>query len=777
MPLPWASRIASTKHFSRQDALFYMPTPKDNTRSSPPRVILRLAVPSPLRRYFDYLPPTQLNAEQVAALVPGVRVKVPFGSRALIAVLISIESHTEVPLKRLRPAHEILDSEALLPASLLALYLWSAQYYQHPPGDVFHSMLPALLRQGRPAERPGNKVWQLSATGQDLQESDLRRAPRQREILAYLKEHDALDKSAVAGLGLSASALIALQANGFIVMQERAARRGEPYDPRHCAQQALTLNAEQAAAVSSIGAQLGQFSCHLLDGVTGSGKTEVYLQVIAEVLAQARQALVLVPEISLTAQTIDRFRQRFNCHIAVLHSGLTDSERLNAWLEARDGVAEIIIGTRSALFTPMARPGLIILDEEHDSSFKQADGFRYSARDLAIVRAQQERINIVLGSATPSLESLHNALSGRYSHLLLRQRAGGATAPQLRLVDTTHEVLQEGFSDAVLQQIRTHIQRGQQALVFINRRGFAPTLQCADCGWVAECTRCDARMTLHKATPHLRCHHCDTRRPIDRFCPHCKSKDLHALGLGTERSDTFLSGLFPDTRVLRIDRDTTRRKNELDTLLNEVHEGRPCILIGTQMLAKGHHFPNVTLVAVLDADAGLFSADFRGQEHTAQLLMQVAGRSGRAGVAGEVLIQTRHASHDTLKTLVSADYGHFARRLLQERHATQMPPFSHLTLFRAEAIDGRAPELFLNAVRQIAKRIMQEQGLMDILLMGPLPAPMERRNGRYRAQLLLQGSARRELQHLLTLLCPELEAMKEARKVRWSLDVDPQDMI
>lgn len=740
-------------------------------------VILRLAVPSPLRRLFDYLPPESCDAKQLDALQPGVRVRVPFGSRALVAVLVSIETSTDVPNTRLRHALEILDSAALLPASLTELFLWAANYYQHPPGDVFHTMLPALLRQGRPAERPGRKVWQLSDAGLSLTSEDLKRAPRQREIVEFLQEHEALDKSAVAELGISASALIALQANGFIVMEERAALRSSAYTPTPSEQGALELNAEQASAVQKISEGLGSFQCHLLDGVTGSGKTEVYLQVIAKVLEQSRQALVLVPEISLTPQTIARFRHRFAGPIAVLHSGLTDSERLNAWLEARDGVAKIIIGTRSALFTPMAQPGVIILDEEHDSSFKQQEGFRYSARDLAIVRARQEQVSVVLGSATPSLESLHNALSGRFTHLILRERAGHAAQPKLSLLDTTHEPLQEGFSAALLEQMRSHLRSGNQVLVFINRRGFAPTLQCADCGWVAECTRCDARMTLHKTQPHLRCHHCDTRRPVDYHCPLCKSRNLQALGLGTERSEVFLNTQFPDTRVLRVDRDTTRRKNQLDVLLNEVHQGKACILIGTQMLAKGHHFPNVTLVAVLDADAGLFSADFRGQEHTAQLLMQVAGRSGRAGAAGEVVIQTRHASHNTLRTLVNEDYGHFARTLLAERNSAHMPPFSYLALFRAEAIDMRAPELFLAYVRERAAQIMAEQGTNSLALLGPLPAPMERRNGKFRAQLLLQCAQRTLLQAILTKLCPELEASKQARSVRWSLDVDPQDMI
>ena len=754
-----------------------MSKPDSSRPVSTANVILRLAVPSPLRRLFDYLPPAAMSSAEAENLQPGIRVLVPFGPRKLIAVLISVESASTVSHGKLRQALAIVDTQPLLPAPLMQLYLWAAQYYQHPPGEAFHNMLPALLRQGRPASHPGRKVWCLSETGRALTSDDLKRAPKQREIVDYLNEHEELDRESLTEQAISTTALSALQKAGLVEVAERPplARRLPALKPS--GESALQLNDEQRIAVTAIRDAIGSFACFLLDGVTGSGKTEVYLQVIAAVLEQSRQALVLVPEISLTPQTISRFRKRFQCRIAVLHSGLTDSERMDAWLQARDGIADIVIGTRSALFTPLARPGIIIIDEEHDNSFKQQDGFRYSARDLAIVRARNENVGIVLGSATPSLETLHNALNGRYRHLTLTARAGGAARPLLRLLDTTHEVLQEGFSSTLLQQIGDHLQRGNQVLVFINRRGFAPTLQCADCGWVAECLHCDARMTLHKTHAHLRCHHCDARRSIDRYCPLCKSKQLQALGLGTERSEAFLSRIFPTARVLRVDRDSTRRKNELDILLNEVHQGEPCILIGTQMLAKGHHFPRVTLVAVLDADAGLFSADFRGQEHTAQLLMQVAGRSGREGQSGEVLIQTRHATHNTLQALVHHGYGTFARTILMERQAAHMPPFAHLALIRAEATDFSTPEQFLNKVRQCASQLLGPEGDAAVMLMGPLPAPMEKRAGKFRAQLLLQSTQRSSLQQLLSQLCPELESLKESRGVRWSIDVDPQDMI
>ncbi len=742
-------------------------------------VILRLAVPSPLRRLFDYLPPSGMNAADAAALTPGIRVAVPFGPRTLVAVLVSVHAQSSVPAGKLKRALHCIDDCPLVPPALLELFLWAAQYYQHPPGDAMQSMLPALLRQDRPAARAARRVWRLSDSGLTLPGDALRRAPRQREIVDYLSEHGELDKLSLIETEMSPAALSALVTAGLVCAHEAVdvVLPAASDTPAAAREKALALNERQRVAVETVVSALDSSGCFLLDGVTGSGKTEVYLQIIDAVLSAGKQALVLVPEISLTPQTIGRFRRRFQCRIAVLHSGLTDNERLQAWLDARDGHARIIIGTRSALFTPMAQPGVLIVDEEHDSSFKQQDGFRYSARDLAVVRGRREGICVVLGSATPSLESLHNVACGRYAHLLLTERAGQAAQPTLHLVDTTQELVQEGFSGPLLSRMQAHLQAGNQVLVFLNRRGFAPTLQCADCGWVSECAHCDARMTLHRTTPHLRCHHCDARRPVDRHCPQCKSRNLQALGLGTERTQAWLQALYPQTRVLRIDRDTTRRKNELDVLLNEVHQGGPCVLIGTQMLAKGHHFPRVTLVGVLDADAGLFSADFRGQEHTAQLLMQVAGRSGREGMPGEVLIQTRHAAHPTLQTLVREGYGHFARLLLQERQLAGMPPCTALALIRAESEDYRAPESFLAQVRVLAETIIAQAADNQVNLMGPLPSPMEKRAGKFRAQLQLSAPQRPALQQLLTRLCPQIESLREARTVRWSVDVDPQDML
>ncbi|MEX1198683.1 MAG: primosomal protein N' [Pseudohongiellaceae bacterium] len=681
------------------------------TTPHPDLALLRVAVPSPLRRSFHYLAPPGYNAADIARWQPGIRIRVPFGRREVTGILLAVEQQKpDVDPSKLRAVLAALDDEPLLPRHLLKLCCWAADYYQHPIGEALHSLLPVALRQGRAAR--------------------------------YQPHHsDAEDAGA------------------------------------DSTDTVPSLSDEQTLAINTVADRLETFGAFLLDGITGSGKTEVYLQLIRKNLEKGHQTLVLVPEISLTPQTIRRFQRRLHCRMAVLHSGLTDRQRLNAWLMASGGEADIIIGTRSAVFTPMRKPGLIIVDEEHDGSFKQQDGFRYSARDLAVLRAREESVPVLLGSATPSLETLHNAHQGRYHHLRLRQRPGATSASaRLRLLDTTGQPLSDGFAPELLEMIGEHLARGNQVLVFINRRGFAPVLQCNDCGWIAECSHCDANLTLHRTPPHLRCHHCDRRRPPDRHCPDCQSKSLNAVGLGTERSEAALQSHFPDTRIIRVDRDSTRRKDAMQDLLEEIRQDQPCILVGTQMLAKGHHFPAVTLVAVLDADSGLFSADFRGQEHLSQLLLQVAGRAGRAERPGEVVVQTRHAGHEVLTTLIDDGYPAVAQRLLDERRAADMPPFTRLALLRAEAASPDTAMNHLAAARETAQQLI-DQTQLPVILTGPLPAPMERRAGRYRAQLMLRSADRASLQRLLTPLCRHLEESKQSRRVRWSVDVDPQDTL
>jgi len=530
----------------------------------------------------------------------------------------------------------------------------------------------------------------------------------------------------------------------------------------------LPLNTQQQSALSAIRENIEHYSVSLLEGVTGSGKTEIYLQAIADVLEKGLQALVLVPEISLTPQTLRRFESRFNREIAVFHSGLTGTQRLSAWLRAGNGKADIIIGTRSAIFTPLARPGLIIVDEEHDASYKQQDGFRYSGRDLAIYRARQLDIPVILGTATPSLESLNNALAGRFHYLQLTERAGEASHPEYRLLDLKGQELTDGFSNSLIDMIRSHLKSKNQVLIFLNRRGFAPILLCRDCGWIATCPRCDSSYTLHRNPPRLSCHHCESQKALAQKCAECSSTDLAAMGLGTEKTEQTVRALFPDTPVHRIDRDSTRNRETLHDIIEKVDSGDPCILVGTQMLSKGHHFPNVTLVAVLDADGGLFSADFRGQEQMGQLLIQVAGRAGRGETKGEVVIQTYNSTHPTLQALVRHGYGPFARKLLEERQLGKLPPFSYMALIRAEASTQSLPFNFLQDVINAV-----QHNFSDLSIIGPMPSPMEKRAGLFRMQLIIEADKRSTIQKYLTLLIPLMENHPEKRKIRWSVDVDP----
>ncbi|MCU9947175.1 primosomal protein N' [Pseudomonas sp. PDM13] len=737
-----------------------------------PNAILRLALPSPLRRLFDYRAPAGVSGRQ---LQPGVRLRVPFGRREVIGVLVEVAEHSDVPEDKLRPALELLDQKPPLPAELFKLCLWTAQYYQHSLGDTLSWALPVLLRQGEPAEVRQERFWHVSE-GARAEDPRLARAPRQRQALTTLAQHPhGVAHQLLSQLQLNKDSLDLLLEKGLVYIETRRSTA----TPRHehwLAQAELPLNAEQRAAYDAVYSTFGQFNAFLLAGVTGSGKTEVYLQLIRETLAAGKQALVLIPEINLGPQTLERFSRRFNARIALLHSAVNDRERLDAWLAARDGEADIIIGTRSALFTPMKNPGLIIIDEEHDASYKQQEGLRYHARDLALVRARQDNIPILLGSATPSLESLQNAHAGRYGLLRLTQRAGGARQPRFLRLDIKSRPLDSGLSGPLQQAIEQTLKAGQQVLVFLNRRGFAPTLLCHDCGWISQCPRCDARMTLHQRSGELRCHHCGHTQRQPRACPDCAKVDLRPVGAGTERAEERLNILFPGVPVLRIDRDSTARKDAMNKLFATINKGEPCILVGTQMLAKGHHFPRVTLVAILDADGGLFSADFRASERMAQLIVQVAGRAGRAEEPGRVIIQTHLADHPLLVQLTEEGYFAFAEQALSERRAAGLPPFAHLALLRAEAHKPGQAEEFLDAACAEAEHLLAEQGLSGIELLGPVPAPMERRAGKHRAQLLVQANARATLHRLLTPWSLALEQLPGGRSVRWSLDIDPIDL-
>jgi len=727
--------------------------------------ILRVAVPAPLYTCFDYLPPEGVNP---ATLPCGIRLRLPFGRGERIGVLVEKIATSSFKKGSLKQATAVLDSDPLINDEDLKLLLWAATYYQHPLGEVIAAALPVRLRKGEESVKPGIIGWRLTTAGKTAQPTQ---APRQLKILQTLVEYpEGITQPLLYGLcGSCRPTLRSLEKRGWIASCEIKTQ----YIPPALDRTRVILNVAQANAIAAVSASMQKFNAFLLNGVTGSGKTEVYLGLIEKAVAANRQVLILVPEIALTPQLMQRFQCRISSPIALLHSGLSDREREKAWLAASRGEASVILGTRSAIFTPAPQLGLIIIDEEHDLSFKQQDGFRYSARDLAIVRAQRQGFPVLLGSATPSLESLHNAATGRYKNLELPERAGGAKPPKIDLLDIRSAPLNGGLSPALLKLLKKELSAGNQVLLFLNRRGYAPVITCYHCGWLSECPRCDARMTLHLGTNLLWCHHCGHQRRAYRRCPECDSEELHPIGQGTERLEEVLSQHFPDQPIARIDRDSTRRKGALEKILNEIHSGHYRILLGTQMLAKGHHFPDVTLVGILDVDQGLFSADYRAAERMAQLVEQVAGRAGRASKPGRVLIQTRHPDHPLLQTLVHQGYNAFAQICLNERHDTQLPPFSYQALLRAESPSAEKPINFLAHAAEQAKTF--DTG--GIEFWGPVPAPMERRAGRLRAHLLIQASHRSLLHKLLSQWIPTLNKLKSSRSVRWSIDVDPQEML
>ncbi|MFQ5544835.1 MAG: primosomal protein N' [Acidiferrobacterales bacterium] len=727
--------------------------------------VFRVAVPTPLRRCFDYIVP-----EPMSAASPGVRVRVPFGRRELVGVLIRALDESPVEQARLKSVLQILDREPVLSTSMLSLLQWAADYYHHPLGEVLKAALPSALRQGQDLAVKGLSVWSLTPAGANVDLSQLNRAPLQRRILKALDDTPTgLHGSQLATISRGwAGAIRQLVAKGWVGVRETELSEGatSPAEP------APALTAAQHAAVDAITASLNSFRAFLLHGVTGSGKTEVYLNVIAKVLAQQRQALLLVPEIGLTPQLVARVRARFPISVAVLHSGLSDRERFRAWLQARDARAQIVLGTRSAVFTPMESPGVIIVDEEHDTSYKQQEGFRYHARDIAVIRARRENIAIILGSATPSLDSLRNVAKGSYERLMLPDRTRTAVLPAVHLLDLRRLALNNGLSPPLLEQIGKRLHRGEQSLLFLNRRGYAPVYMCHDCGWLAPCARCDGKLTLHKHRQRLRCHHCGADIVVPKTCPDCDGVNLHALGEGTERIESVLANLFPRARVVRIDRDSTREKGALEQKLSQVDVGDADILVGTQMLSKGHDFPDVTLVGVLSADQGLYSVDFRASEQLFQQIMQVSGRAGRGHKPGEVWVQTYHPDHPLFVALCNHDYDAFAKTALNERREASYPPFSHFALLRAESPKPNSALTFVQFAHQLARSCSPD----GIDVMEPLPSPMERRAGRYRAQLLLQSTRRRPLHDFLNNWLPRLETARASKRVRWSLDVDPIDM-
>ncbi|MDP1927951.1 MAG: primosomal protein N' [Thiobacillus sp.] len=712
--------------------------------------ILQVALDTPLHRLFDYRLPDNLGN-----VPPGSLVEVPFGRTRQIGVALSQPTHSDIPADKLREVIRIFDDRPVLSPDILRLAQFCADYYHYPLGAILLATLPPRLRNAVPfvAATPWlvlTKAGQAAtpaarAKAQHMLLDALRLAPQTREAVRTNKQ------------SRHATALVAA---GWAEWSRLPPAGSAP--PTAAAPQATT---EQQAALDRLLPKLGQFGVHLIHGVTGSGKTELYLRLIDTVLEQCQQALVLIPEISLTPQLEQHFRRRFpGRRIATLHSGLSEGARTENWLAAPD--ADLLLGTRLSVFAPLPRLGLIVVDEEHDLSFKQQDGLRYSARDVAIARAQQCNVPVLLGSATPSLESYANALSGRYQLIELKQRAiSQAQLPSIELVDLKHIPVDNGLTLPALQALRETLARSEQSLVFLNRRGYAPALYCPSCAWVSPCPSCSARLVLHQSAGRLKCHHCGFESRIPSECPSCGNPDLKALGQGTQRLEETLSAQLPTARIRRIDRDSMRPRAWIE-LGEAVHGGALDILVGTQMLAKGHDFPNMTLALILDTDGALYSPDFRATERLFAQLMQVAGRAGRADKPGRVLIQTAFPDHPLFRYLQRHDYPGYARMLLAERNQLDLPPLTRQVLLRAEAPSMSAALAFL----QQATRIAPEHPQISVFT--AVPAPMARVANLERAQLLIQSASRRALQAFVRDWQPQLDMIKP-RIARWSLDIDP----
>jgi primosomal protein N' (replication factor Y) len=721
--------------------------------------IYQVCIPNTFRDYFEY------NGDELNPCI-GARVWVPFKNQIRLGVVLKRTDKAETTAK-LKSIDAIIDHNPLLSREQLDLAIWLGTYYQSSLSEVIPLILPQKYRLGLPATLPFIDCFQLQIPYEEAKSKLSSRARKQHELLEWFsKQENPVTKQTILQGGFSAAQLNSLVTAELIVVTQESQL---PITSTKITAAPLPLNTEQAQAVENITQQLHHYHSFLLQGVTGSGKTEVYLQVIAKILEEKKQVLVLVPEIGLTPQLLSRFTERFNQPMAVLHSNLNETERQIAWQLANENHVKIVIGTRSAVFTPMPNLGLIIIDEEHDSSFKQMEGVRYSARDTALMRAHLTNIPIILGSATPSLESLHNCQLKKHSLLRLSQKALSKTPLHYQLIDLRAQAMQEGLAASTLQTIKEHLDNQNQVLVFINRRGFAPVLLCHQCGWMADCKACDSHLTLHRQMGLMICHHCGLTQKVPIQCSRCKSQEIIPIGTGTQRIYEYLSRYFPGTNVLRIDRDEVRKKNALDSHLEKIHKGEAQLIVGTQMLAKGHHFPRLTLVVVVDADAGLYNQDFRAIEHLGQLLIQVSGRAGRAEHPGEVLIQTHLPGHPLLNSLVQKGYEEFANELLVTRAKAELPPYQYLAVIRAQS-------KYSNKVITFLKTTKDQIQTHPLTIMGPAPAPMPRKANQHRMQLLIKSPSRKALNSSLTQVREWLTMNNISNGIRWNVDVDPMDL-
>ena len=732
--------------------------------------LVEVLVPIPLMEKFSYLPPKK----NTSSLKQGSRVLIPFGRRTLVGVIWGFVKKDPFDKRKYKYIKDVLDESPLLDANSISLAEWSSRYYHYPLGEIITYFFPPSIRKGKDAKFRESKYLELTSKGSFLQATDLSRAPSQQKLIELLKEKKEISLKSAQAFGISAAVINGLVEKGFIT---RFSRELSPYKKfeNNNLLSSKELNPEQSEAVNAINGAQNKNITFLLDGITGSGKTEVYLQAIQEVIRQGRQALILIPEIGLAPQAEERFREYFGDRVMSFHSAKNDREKVDAWLGASRGLVDIIIGTRSSVFLPMKNLGIIVVDEEHDLSFKQMDKFRYSARDMALYRAKLEKVPVVLASATPSLETLKNAEEDKYKVLKLSKRATGASLPSFQAVDLRGKELFEGLSKELLEASQTELAQGNQVLIFLNRRGYAPSMICKVCGWISNCERCDALMTVHKNPLKLHCHHCEAQKPYPNKCQSCDSNDFLTYGFGTEKIEEFLQNYFPDIKTLRIDSDSTRKKETLNEYFSEIREGKPMILLGTQLLAKGHHFPDVTLVGIIDADSGLFSADFRGSERVAQLMTQVSGRAGRDKKPGRVILQSYCPDHPQIEEIITGSYDKFAKKLLGERKSLKIPPFSFQAKIFAESPKSLiSRDFILNLLNQSK---IDEKIRMNVRVIGPLPSVMEKKSGVYRWELSIFSKSRSNLHKYLDVMQSRLYDPKLSKQVRWSIDVDPLSSI
>tara|TARA_B100001013_G_scaffold298920_1_gene199915 strand:+ start:1828 stop:4038 length:2211 start_codon:yes stop_codon:yes gene_type:complete len=728
--------------------------------------LIDVLVPIPLLERFSYKLPEELKKKN---LERGIRIKIPFGNRLLVGIFWNYSDPSRNNRSSYKFIKEVIDETSLLEKKLLNLAEWASRYYHYPLGEVITYFFPPSLRKGKKAKFKESTFWQVTEKGDFIDLSGLGRAPNQRKGLELLREKGDLSQHSLKAFGVSRVSLNHLHNKGLV--KKRSQEQFPVYSPEIQYSYKKLLTSEQKEAVKTISGAKGDNKIFLLNGVTGSGKTEVYLRCIKELVQKGKQALVLIPEIGLAPQAENRFKELFGDRVASFHSAKNERERLDVWLGAQKGLYDIVIGTRSSVFIPMKKLGIIIVDEEHDVSFKQSDRFRYSARDVALYRAKLYKVPVLLASATPSVESMQNALKGKYKLLNLKERATGADLPTFFPLDLKGKLLKEGFSDELLEAVKVELKKKNQVLIFLNRRGYASSLICKSCGWVSCCNRCDAHMTVHSNPSQLHCHHCENKKPLPSACPSCLDREFESFGLGTERVESYLRKKFKNYPVLRIDSDTTRQKESFKNYLEIIAEGDPLILIGTQMLAKGHHFPNVTLVGILDADSGLFSADFRGSERVAQLITQVSGRAGREKKPGKVVLQTYCSEHPQMEELLKGNYGTFIEKIIEERASANVPPFSYQVKLQAESFNGLISKDFLNSCLEHINN--SKLITKDIRLVGPLPSLMEKKSGMFRWEVNLFSKSRKPLHKLIDNLQTFLYQSKQTRQVRWSIDVDP----